>query len=301
MESVLKTNNLTKTFSKRNAVENVNMDVKRGDIYGFIGRNGAGKTTLIRMAVGLAAPTSGSIELFGSTDLTVQRKKIGTVIEYPAMFPHMTAVQNLEAQCKLLDVKDESVIQSVLQTVGLENTGKKKAKNFSLGMKQRLAIAIALIGDPEFLFLDEPTNGLDPTGIKEIRELIQKLNQERGITVLISSHILSELAKFATRYGIINNGVMIDEFTAEELEERCKSSLIIKVNNVQKACEILESEINTKNYKVTDNKTIELYDHIEESGLINSTLAKDDIVVESISASVADLEDYFIKAVGGIK
>ena len=245
MDAVLKTTELTKMFSRKKAVNSVSMTVNRGDIYGFIGKNGAGKTTLIRMAVGLASPTSGTIELFGSKNLTQMRKKIGTVIEYPAVIPHMTARQNLETQCRLQGVKDPKEIDRILEIVGLSDTGKKKAKNFSLGMKQRLAIAIALIGEPEFLFLDEPTNGLDPAGIKEIRELIQRLNHERGITVLISSHILGELSKLATRYGIIDRGMMIDEFTAEELEARCQSSLIIQVDQVEKACSVLENVVGT--------------------------------------------------------
>lgn len=217
MESILKTTGLTKVYGGHQAVSNVSMNVHKGDIYGFIGRNGAGKTTLIRMAVGLAAPSAGSIELFGSSDLSKGRKRIGTVIESPAVFPHMTARQNLEVQCRMMGIKDKSVVNDTLLTVGLDPQDKKKARNFSLGMKQRLAIAIALIGSPDLLCLDEPINGLDPTGIIEIRELIQKLNEERGITVLISSHILGELSKLATRFGIIENGMLIQEFTAEEL------------------------------------------------------------------------------------
>lgn len=301
MDCVLKTNRLTKQFAGKKAVNNVDLCVQKGDIYGFIGKNGAGKTTLIRMAVGLAAPTSGSIELFGSHDLTAQRAKIGTVIEYPAVFPHMTARENLITQCKLMNVKDLSVIDRTLQIVGLENTGKKKARNFSLGMKQRLAIAIALIGDPEFLFLDEPTNGLDPTGIKEIRQLIQKLNHEHGITVLISSHILGELSKLATRYGIIDNGVLIDEFTAEELEARCRSSLNIKVDDVKAACTVLQEVFGTQNYEIEEHGVISLFDHLDEAGAINTALAKHDIIVESIAAQTADLEDYFIQVTGGTR
>ena len=299
MDTVLKTTELTKVFSGKKAVDHVSMTVNRGDIYGFIGKNGAGKTTLIRMAVVLAAPSGWSIELFGSKGLTQMRKKVGTVIEYPAVIPHMTARQNLVAQCKLQGVKDLSVIDRILSTVGLESTGKKKAKNFSLGMKQRLAIAIALIGEPDFLFLDEPTNGLDPTGIKEIRELIQKLNHEHGITVLISSHILGELSKLATRYGIIDKGVMIDEFTAEDLEARCKSSLMIQVDRIPEACSILENVVGTKNYTVNPDGTISLFDHLGEAGLINTILAKHDIIVNSISMSNADLENYFIQVTGG--
>ena len=223
MNAVLKTSQLTKTYSSKQVVKELSMTIQQGDIYGFIGKNGAGKTTLIRMIAGLATPSSGSIELFGSSDLVKERAKIGTVIESPALFPNMTARENLITQCRIANVKDLRVVDETLELVGLSNTGKKKAKNFSLGMLQRLAIAIALIGDPEFLILDEPTNGLDPEGIKEIRDLILHLNQKKHITVLISSHILSELSKFATRYGIIHNGSLIEEFTEEELWKRCIS------------------------------------------------------------------------------
>lgn len=299
MESVLRTDGLTKLFAGKPAVSNVSMSVKRGDIYGFIGKNGAGKTTLIRMAVGLAAPSSGHIELFGSKDLKKQRHKVGTVIEYPAVFPHMTARQNLEAQCRLLGIRDGGIIKSTLDTVGLDPNDHKKAKNFSLGMKQRLAIALSLIGDPEFLFLDEPINGLDPTGIKEIRLLIQKLNREYGITVLISSHILGELSKLATRYGIINNGCLVEEFTSAELEEHCKSSLTIRVNDIPAACSILEQAFQTKNFTVGADGSLLLFDHLEEAGAINTALIRNGLTVESLFATTADLEEYFINAVGG--
>lgn len=223
MDTVLKTTALTKVYNHKTVVNDLSMTIQKGDIYGFIGKNGAGKTTLIRMIAGLAAPTSGSISLFESDKLTAQRAKIGTVIESPALFPNMTARENLITQCKISNVKDLHTVDEVLKLVGLSDTGKKKTKNFSLGMRQRLAIAVALIGEPEFLILDEPTNGLDPEGIKEIRELILTLNHKKGITVLISSHILSELSKFATRYGIIHNGCLIEEFTEEELWKRCIS------------------------------------------------------------------------------
>ena len=223
MNAVLKTSQLTKTYSSKQVVKELSMTIQQGDIYGFIGKNGAGKTTLIRMIAGLATPSSGSIELFGSSDLVKERAKIGTVIESPALFPNMTARENLITHCRIANVKDLRVVDETLELVGLSNTGKKKAKNFSLGMRQRLAIAIALIGDPEFLILDEPTNGLDPEGIKDIRAIFLNLNQKKHITVLISSHILSELSKFATRYGIIHNGSLIEEFTEEELWKRCIS------------------------------------------------------------------------------
>ena len=218
---ILKTNHLTKRYGHRAVVENLSMPIYKGDIYGFIGTNGAGKTTLIRMVTGLAAPSDGSIQLFGSGSLLEGRRRIGTVIEAPAFYPGMTARENIVAFSKLQGLHDFSHTEDLLELVGLTHTGKKKCRNFSLGMKQRLAIAIALIGDPELLILDEPTNGLDPEGMKEVRDLILKLNQEKGITVLVSSHILGELSKFATRYGIIHHGKLIEEFTEEDLWRRC--------------------------------------------------------------------------------
>ena len=218
---ILKTNHLTKRYGHRAVVENLSMTIHQGDIYGFIGKNGAAKTTLIRMVTGLAAPSDGSIQLFGSGSLLEGRSRIGTVIEAPAFYPGMTARENIIAFSRLQGLRDFSHVEELLELVGLDHTGKKKCRNFSLGMKQRLAIAIALIGDPKLLILDEPTNGLDPEGMKEVRDLILKLNQERGITVLVSSHILGELSKFATRYGIIHHGKLIEEFTEEDLWRRC--------------------------------------------------------------------------------
>lgn len=223
MDIVLETKNLTKKYNSKSVVDHISMTIHKGDIYGFIGKNGAGKTTLIRMVCGLAKPTEGSLKLFESQDLIQSRAKLGTVIESPALFPNMTARENLMVQCKLQGITDYNKIDEILEMVGLDDTQKKKTKHFSLGMRQRLAIALALIGEPKLLILDEPTNGLDPEGIKEIRELIVKLNHDYNITVLISSHILSELSKFATRYGIIHHGRLIEEFTEEELWKRCIS------------------------------------------------------------------------------
>lgn len=301
MESIFKSTKLTKTFSQKNAVSNVSMNINKGDIYGFIGKNGAGKTTLIKLLVGLISPTSGSIELFGGEDLGTARSKIGTVIETPCFVPNLSARENLKIQALLMGNKDQSAIDTVLKLVGLEDVGKKKVKKFSLGMKQRLGIAMTLMGNPEFLVLDEPTNGLDPEGIIEIRNMIKTLNKEKGITVLISSHILGELSKLATRYGIINEGKLVEEFTAEELKERCCANLIIKVDNVQKASLVLEDYIKTTNFKILDDNTIELYDNLDKSGVINSTLAKNDVIVDSISSKDADLEEYFMEVIGGKK
>lgn len=296
METVLETKDLTKQFSGKTAVSHVDMEVHRGDIYGFIGKNGAGKTTLIRMAVGLAAPTSGSIRLMGSDHLEEQRRKIGTVIEYPAVFPHMTAKENMEAQCRLLGVKNvKKETDNLLEIVGLGDTGKKKARNFSLGMKQRLAIALALIGNPEFLCLDEPTNGLDPAGIVEVRDLIQRLNRERQITVLISSHILGELSKLATRYGIIHQGRMLEQFTAEELEERCRSGLEIHVDNREAAVKLLHEQFRIADIRPLENGGLLLPEPCTQPALLNQALVQAGIMVDSLHTRQGDLEHYFMQ------
>jgi ABC-2 type transport system ATP-binding protein len=225
MAYVLQTKDVSKDFSGKLAVDHVSIGVREGDIYGFIGENGAGKTTLMRMVCGLAEPTSGEITLFGSKDLVSQRYRMGSTIENPALYPSMTAMENMEAQSLLLGMKNKNKCIEILDLVGLGKTDRKKVKNFSLGMKQRLMIGLALIAEPEFLVLDEPINGLDPMGIKEIRDLFLHLNENKGMTILISSHILGELEKIATRYGIISNGKMVDEFRADELSGRCGKNL----------------------------------------------------------------------------
>lgn len=295
MEYVLQTTGLTKFFGKKAAVNGLNLSIKKGDIYGFIGRNGAGKTTFIRMVAGLAHPTDGSIHLFEREDLDIQRRKTGTMIENPAVFPNMTAKDNLMFYCKMLGLDPKNTINDMLTLVGLQDTGKKKARNFSLGMKQRLAIAISLLDNPEFLMLDEPINGLDPSGIKEIRELILKLNKERNITILISSHILGELSKLANRYGVINNGIMVDEFTNEELETRCAGELEIKVDNIELATQVLSNIVNAEDIKVIDDKTIRISKDLEKAGLMNMELAKNGIIVSSSTIVGQDLEAYFMQ------
>jgi ABC-2 type transport system ATP-binding protein len=231
MELVLQTSGLTKKYGKQIAVNNVDLNIEKGDIYGLIGKNGAGKTTIMKIVCGLVYQDQGDIQLFESGDLQKNRKRIGCVIEQPALYPDMTAGENLIYYDKLIGITDYDNVDEVLSLVGLKNTGRKKTKAFSLGMKQRLSIAISLLGNPDFLILDEPINGLDPSGIREIRELLLKLNSENEITILISSHILGELAKIATKYGIINKGVLVDEFQAVELEERCKKCLAIVVDD----------------------------------------------------------------------
>lgn len=300
MEVVLKAEKLTKKFKNKLALDSVSLEVKKGDIYGLIGKNGAGKTTFIKVVTGLIKSTSGDIELFGSKDLNNGRKKIGTVIESPAWYPNFTARQNLEVHKKLLGNIKNNDIDDILKIVGLSDTGRKKAKHFSLGMKQRLGIAIALMGEPEFLVLDEPINGLDPTGIKDMRDLILYLNKERGITILISSHILEELSKVATCYGIISDGVLVDQFETKELNNRLKNYIEIQVGNVEKAINVIKEDIKTNNFDVVDNK-IRLYDHFDNMAEINDTLVKNGILVESLSYKNDDSESYFINLMGGVE
>ena len=242
-EYILRTDELTKTYKNYAAVNKVHLNVKKGDIYGFIGQNGAGKSTMLRLVTGLGFPDSGTLEIFGENadkGLNAAQKRIGAIIENPALFLNMTAEQNLEVHRLQKGIPGKQCIADTLKLVELENTGNKKVKNFSLGMKQRLGLATALLGDPEFLILDEPTNGLDPIGIVELRGLIQKLNREKGLTVLISSHILSELYQLATTYGIIHEGRLIEELTLRELDNKCRQHLKIKVNDTEKGVTILE-------------------------------------------------------------
>jgi len=297
-EYVLETESLTKTYRGKNAVDHIDLKIRKGDIYGFIGKNGAGKTTTIKMIAGLNRPTSGSVKLFGSDNLQEGRRKIGTVIENPAIYPYLSARQNIEVQRILKGVSDKSVTDDLINIVGLKNAGKKKAKNFSLGMKQRLAIALSLVGDPEFLLLDEPINGLDPTGIKDIRELILKLNKEAGITILISSHILGELAKISTAYGVISEGAMTAQFTSEELKERVKPSLTITVDDPGKTVDILENAVGIKDFEVNEN-CIHIYEMLDKSSQINAVLEQSGVVVHSLSKEQGDYENYFIKLMEG--
>jgi ABC-2 type transport system ATP-binding protein len=289
---------LSKVYKKKVAVNRINIDVRRGDIYGFIGRNGAGKTTLIRMILGVICPTEGRVELFGGENPDTARKKIGSSVENPCLYMWMNVEQNLEAHRILLGIKDKSVVDSLIKRVGLDVARKKKAGNLSLGMKQRLVIALSLIGNPEFLILDEPINGLDPSGIKEFRDLIKNLNQKYGVTVFISSHLLSELSKFATRYGIMEDGKLIEEFSSTELNERSEPSLLIKVDNIKRSIEIIEKDLGTKNYKIRDDSTIELFENGEKPGEINRLLSSNGIIVEAISKNQVDLESYFLKIAG---
>lgn len=301
MEYVLQTNALSKIYNGKRVVDKVSMHIKKGDIYGFIGKNGAGKSTLMRMVTGLASPDEGSLELFGNKNLNEERFRTGCIIENPALYPNMTGQQVLEYYRILFGLKNTSMNKDILNIVGLAEAGKKKTKNYSLGMKQRLAIGISLMGSPDFLILDEPINGLDPTGIKEIRELLIKLNQDMNMTILISSHILGELYKLANCYGIIHKGKLVEEFTKEELELRCRRCLKIKINegDLKKATFILENDCKIEKFDVLEEGYIRIFEGLENSSIINMTLAKQDVLVESMEIVGQDLEEYFMELMGG--
>lgn len=294
MEYILKTEKLTKIYGGVKAVNEVSMSVRKGDIYGFIGKNGAGKTTFMKMISGLAAPTAGSMELFGKSDLEQARKRIGTLIENPGVYPNMTAEENLEIVRRNLGIPERAATREMLEFVGLDSAGKKKVKNFSMGMKQRLGLAVSLIRNPDFLVLDEPINGLDPAGIKEVRELLLKLNREKQITILISSHILGELSKVATRYGIIRDGVLMEEFGAKELEERCRKCQKITVNDVGLAASILEKKLSISYYDVLEGNVLRIFERIENAAQINRDLITGGVEITESCLSGLDLEGYFM-------
>ncbi|OAA87541.1 ABC transporter ATP-binding protein [Clostridium coskatii] len=300
MDDILKTYNLTKEFKHFCAVKNLNIHIKKGDIYGFLGQNGAGKTTTIRMIMGLIKPTSGEIELF--SEKTSNRKvleRIGSMIEYPGFYPNLTACENLEIHRRMMGVQGKNCIDETLKVVGISDVKNKKVKEFSLGMKQRLGIARALLHHPEFLILDEPTNGLDPIGIKEIRELIIDLCKKQGITFLISSHILSEVQQMANKIGIIHKGELLEEISYDELQRRNRHYINIKVNNDKKASFILEEKLGIKDYVIWGKNNFRVYEKLQEISNINKALVSNDLLVDEICLKVDSLEDYFIKLTGG--
>ena len=298
MTSVLQTHSLTKVYGSQTVVDHVSMNLQRGDIYGLIGRNGAGKTTIMKMISGLSRPTSGSYEFFGEKDNRKTIKRIGCLIECPALYTDMSVQNNLKFYNKLLGITDDSNIDEILELVDLSDAKKKTARKLSLGMKQRLGIAIALIGNPDMLILDEPVNGLDPTGIFEVRNLLLKLNQERGVTILISSHILGELQRLATRYGIIEKGVLVEELSHEELLEKTRQAIQIDTQDAKAVAVALE-EMDLKNYKILPDQKVQVFCDTSLSGKINAALASKGIYAESISVVGQDLEAYFVEKMGG--
>ena len=293
-EVVLQTVNLTKKYKDFVALDNANITIHKGDIYGLIGRNGAGKTTLMKTITTLTNKTSGTFSLFGSEEeLTESKRRIGCLIESPAFFGSLTAYQNLKYYAIQKGITNDKQIDKVLKAVDLFKEKDKKFKNFSLGMKQRLGIAFAILDNPDFIILDEPINGLDPIGIKEIRDTLKRLNEEEKITILISSHILSELYLIANHFCFIDKGRIIKDVSKEELDLECSKCIVIRTKDVKKATVVLEKELSTTNYKVIDNTEIRLYDYLENSAKVNKTLLSNDIDIMGIYESGISLEDYF--------
>lgn len=301
---ILEARSLTKEYKQTLALDHINLQIKKGKIYGFIGQNGAGKTTFLRLVTGLAFPTSGTLSLWGKSEtveLQKQRKRIGSMIETPALFPAMTAYQNMEIQRIQRGIPDKTVIKRTLDMVGLNDTGKKRVRNFSLGMRQRLGIAMALLNTPEFLILDEPVNGLDPAGIVEIRNLLKTLNREYGMTILVSSHILEELYQTATEFILLDHGNIIEEISDHELNERCKRHIAIQTTNVQKAVMVLEENLHTDHFKLMPDGTIRLYDYLDDLEMVASVLSEAHVLVTGLFVSGDTLEDYFLSKIGGAK
>ncbi|MCM1192851.1 MAG: ATP-binding cassette domain-containing protein [Butyrivibrio sp.] len=300
MEYVLKTNALSKHYKGFKALNGLSMNVPKGAIYGFVGKNGAGKTTLIRLICGLQEPASGGYILYGrkNTDKEIvkSRRRMGAIVEAPSVYLDMTAEDNLKQQYLILGLPSYDGLTEILKLVGLENTGKKKAKNFSLGMRQRLGIAVALVGDPDFLVLDEPVNGLDPQGIIEIRELILKLNRERQITVLISSHILDELSRLATHYGFIDSGRMVKEISAEDLEAACRKCVRVEVTNVKALARVLDG-METE-YNIISDGEADIFAKVNVTGLALA-LSEEDCEIISMQERDESLESYYVSLVGG--
>ena len=300
MDYILTADALGKHYRHFKALDGLSMHVPKGAIYGFVGKNGAGKTTLIRLICGLQEPTSGVYSLYGTENrnkkIVKSRRRMGAVVETPSIYLDMSAEDNLKEQYRILGLPSFDGLQEILKLVGLEDTGKKKAKNFSLGMKQRLGIAVALAGDPDFLVLDEPVNGLDPQGIIEIRELILKLNRDRQITVLISSHILDELSRLATHYGFIDNGRMVKEISAKELESACRKCVRMEVSDTKALARVLDS-LNIA-YKILSDTKADVFAKVNISQL-TMALAQEESEVISIQERDESLESYYISLVGG--
>ena len=295
MEYVIETKALTKRYGVKASVNNVSVHVKKGDIYGLIGKNGAGKTTLMKLLLGITAAHGGEIQLFGSGDLNAARRKIGSLIEAPALYKNETAFENMKRFSLLAPTSDEE-IKRLLALVGLENTGAKKAGEFSLGMRQRLGMAIALLGNPEMLILDEPANGLDPAGIKELRDIILELNA-KGVTFMISSHLLDELGKIATSYGIMADGFLVEELTAAELAERCRTSVKIIVNDPDLATEILARH-HADIQLVTTGQIVRILSEVEDTSVFVEELVQNAVRVYEVTSERKGFEQYFIERLG---
>lgn len=302
MESILKTSGLTKKYKTHTAVDGISLSLKKGEIYGFLGQNGAGKTTTIRMIMGLIKPTSGRIELFGK-DAESSRKsafeRIGSMIEIPGFYTNLTAVENLDIHRRMMGMGNKESIEESLEQAGLLDARNKRVKTFSLGMKQRLGIARALLHHPELLILDEPTNGLDPAGIKEVRQLIIDLASKRNIAVLVSSHILSEVQQMATKLGIVHRGKLVEEIEQQDLQMKNRHCVEFKVSNEREAVMLLEQKMDIRDYSVPEPGVIRVFEQLSESAAINRMLVENRIEVAEITMLRETLEDYFLSLTGG--
>lgn len=292
---------LKKAYGACMALDGVNMQVRRGDIYGLVGRNGAGKTTLMRMLTGQSDPTGGEMELFGASgkNMRPQRSRTGAMIEIPSFSPFLTARENLEYYRLQRGIPGKQAVDEVLEQVDLTGTGKKKFKSFSLGMKQRLGLALALMNHPDFLILDEPINGLDPEGVAEFRQILRQLNRERQTTILISSHILSELSNVATRYGFMEQGKILEEISAEALHDKCRTCLRLEVDDAAKAAAVLQTELGTDKFEVLPGNVVQLYDCLDDPRRASYALAKNGVALLAMEQKGADLEAYFLNLIGG--
>lgn len=300
---IIKTVELTKTYKDKTVVKNVSLNIKKGRIYGLLGRNGAGKTTIMKMLLGLVPVTSGEIYMFDKNIKGNEKniyKRIGSIIETPSFYPNLTGTENLEIFAKMHGIHSKKIIENALNFVNLPFNDKKLFKQYSLGMKQRLGIANAILHDPDILILDEPTNGLDPIGIAEMRSFLKKLSNEHNKTILISSHILSEIAQIADDIGIINDGVLIEESTIQELELKNKKYIILIVSEIDKTKQILENEFNIKDYSIKNEKTIHIYKTSLKISDLNRVLVLNNIAVDGIMLYNNTLEDYFKQITGGI-
>ena len=299
---VIETKQLTKIYGEQTAVSKVNLHVKKGRVYGLLGRNGAGKTTIMKMILGLASITSGEVDVFGKNIKGREKRvypRIGAIIETPGFYPNLTGTENLEIFAKLRGTAAPHAVKNALEIVGLPYKDKKLFSKYSLGMKQRLGIANAILHDPELLILDEPTNGLDPIGIAEVRDFIKELSAAQGKTILISSHILSEISLLADDIGIIDNGVLLEESSMRELEKKNRKYILLQVSDIPKTTLILERQFHLTDYSVQDDHTLRLYDASLDMGEVNKVLVMQDITVVSSLLCNDTLEDYFKKITGG--
>lgn len=301
MEYLLSTDCLTKKYKNQVAIDNVSLHIRQGEIYGLIGKNGAGKTTFLKMISGLSNPTSGDISFFGYCGAERRKviSRIGVLIEAPGLYPDMSAYDNLKLKCIGVGLHRRGYINNILNIVGLSDVGKKKVGHFSLGMKQRLGIGMALVGEPDLIVLDEPINGLDPSGIAEVREILLRLNKDAGLTIIISSHILEELSKIVTNYAIIDKGQLIKELSQEELEVACREHIEIKMDHPDLALPVLDA-LGFRDYQVADENTIYIFERLDESGKVTMELSKKNIYIHSISVTNESIEDYFLRLTGGV-